>query len=173
MHLAQFYPFARQQVGVKIYELMKAYNTSSHQLIILGGAVKLQKIKTKNITAKHLALNSLCISFLLYVIQCIRMRVPIHEEAKIKSELQAHQDTTIKKLASILSGKVNQALGEINLVSVPSKGTEAIVNSTKILHDILIDFYQKNVLSQIFVRDNVLIYLNKLRTMEITTKIQA
>jgi hypothetical protein len=58
---------------------MKAYNTSSHQLIILGGAVKLQKIKTKNITAKHLALNSLCLSFLLYVIQCIRIRVPVFE----------------------------------------------------------------------------------------------
>ena len=59
MHLAQFYPFAKKEVGQKIFELLRAYNTSSHQLIILGGAVKLQKIKTKNITAKHLALNSL------------------------------------------------------------------------------------------------------------------
>jgi len=79
MHLAQFYPFAKVEVGLKIFELLKAYNTSSHQLIILGGAVKLQKIKTKNITAKHLALNSLCLSFLLYVIECIRKRVPVHD----------------------------------------------------------------------------------------------
>ena len=80
MHLVQFYPFAKQEVGLKIFELMRAYNTSSHQLIIMGGAVKLQKIKTKNITAKHLALNSLCLSFLIYIIECLHDKVPIYEE---------------------------------------------------------------------------------------------
>lgn len=79
MHLSQFYPFAKKEVGQKIFELLRAYNTSSHQLIILGGAVKLQKIKTKNITAKHLALNSLCLSFLVYIIDCIKNRVPIND----------------------------------------------------------------------------------------------
>jgi hypothetical protein len=78
LHLAQFYPFISSEVGVKIYELLKAYNTSSNQLIILGGAVKLQRIKTKNITARHLALNSLCLSFLLYIIECISKRVTIY-----------------------------------------------------------------------------------------------
>jgi hypothetical protein len=68
MHLAQFYPFVKTEVGHKIFELLRAYNTSSHQLIILGGAVKLQKIGKKSITAKHLALNSLCLSFLIYII---------------------------------------------------------------------------------------------------------
>lgn len=61
----------------------------------------------------------------------------------------------MKKLASILSGKVTQALPDVNLTAVPSKGTEAIVNSTKILHDILSDFYQKDVLMHIFLRSNV------------------
>ena len=66
--------------------------------------------------------------------------------------MEAHEENTIKKLSTILSGKIGQALVDVNLVTVPSKGTEAIVNSTKILHDILIDFYQKDVLSRIFVR---------------------
>lgn len=79
MHLAQLYPFVSQQVGVKVHELLKAYNTSSHQLIILGGAVKLQRIRTKNITAKHLALDSLCLSFLLYLLPRIAQRIPLHE----------------------------------------------------------------------------------------------
>jgi len=78
MHLAQFYPFIANEVGVKICELLKAYNTSSHQLIILGGAVKLGKIKTKNITAKHLALNSLCLSFLLYILTRLAPRAPVY-----------------------------------------------------------------------------------------------
>ena len=56
----------------------------------MGGAVKLQKIKTKNITAKHLALNSLCLSFLLYIMKCVKERVPIHDEEKIKKNLEAH-----------------------------------------------------------------------------------
>lgn len=58
MHLSQFYPFTREQVGVKIFELIRAYHTESHKLIVKGLAVKLGKIKSKTITAKHLALNS-------------------------------------------------------------------------------------------------------------------
>jgi hypothetical protein len=46
---------------------------------VKGLAVKLGKIKSKTITAKHLALNSLCLAFILYIIKCIRDRVPLHE----------------------------------------------------------------------------------------------
>ena len=79
MHLAQFYPFAKDEVGIKIYELMHTYHTESHKLIVKGLAVKLGKIKSKTITAKHLALNSLCLTFLVYIINCIHKRVPVHE----------------------------------------------------------------------------------------------
>lgn len=48
-----------------------------------------------------------------------------------------------------------------------------MVNSTKILHDILVDFYQKEVLSHIFVKNNIELYLNKLRGLEITSRMQA
>jgi hypothetical protein len=173
LHLAQFYPFIGSEVGIKIYELLKTYNTSSHQLIILGGAVKLQRIKTKNITAKHLALNSLCLSFILYIMDCISRRVPIYEEEKIRKDIEGHEENTIRKLSSILVGKINQALPEINLNTTPTRGTEQIVNNTKILHDILADFYSKDTLAKIFTRDNVLTYLKRLRGMEIRTKLQA
>ena len=85
MHLAQFYPFAKQEVGIKIYELMRTYHTESHKLIVKGLAVKLGKIKSKTITAKHLALNSLCLTFLVYIVNCIKNRVPVHEEEKLKN----------------------------------------------------------------------------------------
>lgn len=57
--------------------------------------------------------------------------------------------------------------------SVPSKGTEAIVTDTKKLHDILMDFYQKDVLSKIFVKENVEIYLNKLKTINVESRMEA
>jgi hypothetical protein len=90
----------------------------------------------------------------------------------LKRDLQAHEENTVKKLTSILSGKISQAISDVNISSVPTKGTEAIVNSTKILHDILVDFYQKDVLSRIFLRENVVAYLCKLKSIEVTTRVQ-
>jgi uncharacterized membrane protein len=78
MHLAQYYPFIMNEVGVKIHELLKTYNISSNQLIILGAAAKLNKIKAIKITAKHLALSSLCLSFLIFIISCINKRIAIY-----------------------------------------------------------------------------------------------
>lgn len=173
LHIAQFYPFVSQQVGIKIYQLLKNYNSVSNQLIIQGGAVKLQKIKTKNITARHLALNSLCLSFIIYIMDCISKRIEIYDQLKIRRQISQHQESILKKLNSILASKINQALPDINFNTTPTKGTEFIVNNTKILHDILADFYSKEILSKIFTKDNSQLYLNKLRGMEIRTKIQA
>ena len=90
VHLVQFYPFVKEEAGKKILELVRAFHGTSHQLIFLAGAVKLGKIKSKTITARHLALNSLCLAFLVYIIDCIKDRVPISEEEKLRHELVSH-----------------------------------------------------------------------------------
>lgn len=71
MTLAQNFPMLKTEVGAKINEIIRSYNVSSCQLIVHAGAVALQRIKTKNITSRHLALSSLCLSFILYVMECI------------------------------------------------------------------------------------------------------
>jgi hypothetical protein len=104
---------------------------------------------------------------------CIIKRVPIYEEDKIRKEIETQEDTAIKKLNSILTSKISQSVLDINLNNVPSKGTEAIVNNTKTLHDILVDFFQKEVLARIFTKENTKAYLNRLKSIEVTTKMQA
>jgi len=53
-----------------------------------AGAVALQKIKTKNITSRHLALSSLCLKFILYIIDCISKRVEILDVEKLKGSIE-------------------------------------------------------------------------------------
>ena len=68
---------------------------------------------------------------------------------------------------------MNHLLGEINLNSTPSKGTESIVNNTKILYDILTDFYPVDTLQMIFTKEQTLSYLGKLEAIPIHSKMQA
>ena len=76
-------------------------------------------------------------------------------------------------MASILNSKYTSALPNIVLNKVPSEGTEVIVTDTKKLHDILIDYYQKDVLSKIFVRNNVELYLGKLKEQKVSSRMEA
>lgn len=87
MTLAQNFPLIKSEIGIRINEVIRSYNVSSCQLIVHAGAVALQKIKTKNITSRHLALSSLCVSFILYIMECLEKRVEIMEYQKLKQSL--------------------------------------------------------------------------------------
>lgn len=90
MTLAQNFPLIKSEIGIRINEIIRSYNVSSCQLIVHAGAVALQKIKTKNITSRHLALSSLCVSFVLYIMECLEKRVEIMEYQKLKQSLDEH-----------------------------------------------------------------------------------
>ena len=90
MTLAQNFPLIKSEIGIRINEIIRSYNVSSCQLIVHAGAVALQKIKTKNITSRHLALSSLCVSFILYIMECLEKRVEIMEYQKLKQSLDEH-----------------------------------------------------------------------------------
>lgn len=51
----------RYDITNNLTELMRLYNSCSFQLIIGAGAVVLGRIKSKNITARHLCLCAACI----------------------------------------------------------------------------------------------------------------
>ena len=47
------------------------------------------------------------------------------------------------------------------------------MTDTKKLHDILIDFYQKDVLSRIFVGANLELYLGRLKSLQVASRVEA
>ena len=75
MTLAHNFPILKEDISRKINEIIRSYNASSCQLIVHAGAVALKKLKTNNINSRHLALSSLCLSFLLYIMSCISKRI--------------------------------------------------------------------------------------------------
>lgn len=109
-------------------------------------------------------------SFLLFLLECLGERLELPDPAKTRAEIEAHHETALKKLESVLGGKIKQALPEIGLTSTPSKGTESIVNNTKNLHDILADYFQKDTLGRVFTSDQTKTYLDRLRTLTVATK---
>lgn len=123
MALAQNFPILKNEIGIRINEIIRSYNVSSCQLIVHAGAVALQKIKTKNITSRHLALSSLCLSFIIYVMECLEKRVEILDYGKLRQSLEEHTEIIVKKLNQILVYKATTSKADINLKNTPSKGT--------------------------------------------------
>ena len=74
-NLAQSFPYMQKAIGVKINEFLRSYNTSSSQLIVHKGALNLKKINSKTIKSKHLALSSVCLMFILLILDFISERI--------------------------------------------------------------------------------------------------
>jgi hypothetical protein len=64
---------------------------------------------------------------------CIGKRIEIMDVNKLTQSIEEHFDTIVKKLNQILMVKANSSKPDINLKDTPSKGTETIVNCSKIL----------------------------------------
>lgn len=79
----------------------------------------------------------------------------------------------MSKLSEILLTKVMQLLPDINVTVTPSKGTEAILLNTRNLYDILLGFYERKVLSKIFKKEIIRLYLGKVKTIEVNNRLAA
>ena len=124
-----------------VVKLCGFYNSYAFKLIVEAGAVHFQKLKTKNITARHLAVSSLCLEFLLLLLDALSKRMKLHAYKEAVDNINTHHSEISKKLRAILQVKTTKSLAEVVLGTVPSAGTLAIINSTKALYDILSEFY--------------------------------
>jgi hypothetical protein len=173
MTLAQNFPVVKAEVGVKINELFRYYNIETCELIVKAKAINYKKIKNKNITSRHLALSSLCLKFILYIMECIGKRIEIMDASKLMQSIEEHFDIIIKKLNQILIVKANSVKTEINLKDTPSKGTETIVNCAKILLEITSEYYNKDILAKIFTREFQNVYLDAITGLKIGSRVEA
>lgn len=87
--------------------------------------------------------------------------------------MEDHIDIIVKKLNQIILFKSNSAQKQINLEDTPSKGTATIVNNTKILLEIMLDYFDKNTLSKIFTGDLLKIYVDGISGLKISSRIEA
>jgi len=126
----------------KISELVRAYSLQSYQLIVAAGALKFEKIKTKNITARQLCLSWNCLQFILALLDTFS-----HPEMKKAVDaLNQHCDEIVKRLSSIITLKVDNevaSLCQLNLrsqVSGQTQQTSNIIANYKQMLEILLEY---------------------------------
>lgn len=140
-----------EQVSAAILKLSGYYNSYSFKLIVEAGAVHFQKLKTKNITARHLAVSALCLEFLLLILDALSKKIKFHNYLEVIENIKNHHNEIAKKLRAILQVKTSKSLADITLNAVPSPGSLSIINSAKALHDIISEFYSgPQFLSKVF-----------------------
>lgn len=61
LKIQDLYTELKEQVMGKIAEVIEVYSAVSYEMIVCGGALKLDKIKAKIITARHLCLSWSCL----------------------------------------------------------------------------------------------------------------
>lgn len=126
-----------EQVSAAILKLAGYYNSYSFKLIVEAGAVHFQKLKTKNITARHLSVSALCLEFLLLILDALSKRIKMHNYLETIESIKSHHNEISKKLRAILQVKTSKSLPDITLTVVPSPGSLSIINAAKALHDII------------------------------------
>jgi vacuolar protein sorting-associated protein 54 len=150
-HLTSNIPSMTQEIGSNLVECLKLFNSRSSQLILGAGATRSAGLK--NITAKHLALSSQALSFIValipYVREFIRRQASsgqlIAEFDKVKRLCQEHQNGIHEKLVDIMSSRSTNHVAAMNRVDwdaekdprAVSAYMETLTKDTATVHRIL------------------------------------
>lgn len=133
LRIDQMYPETHEIIMSKISEMARFYSFQSYQLIVGAGAIKFDKLKTKNITVRHLCLSWNC----LLLVQTLLAGVVHPEMQKVSDALTQHCDQIVLKLSSIVNIKIDSeisALYQLNLrpqLPCPTQPTLSIVTIYK------------------------------------------
>lgn len=111
--------------------------------------------------------------FILLITDFISERIEIYELSKLKTSYTDHIDQIINTIQEILLSHTKKAISDINFKKTPSTGTEAITNTTKILFEILSNYYSNKHLERIFKAEVLNHYLTAVKKIKIKNKMQA
>ena len=145
-------PSMAQETSSSLLDYLKLFNSRSSQLILGAGATKSAGLK--NITAKHLALSSQALSFVITLIPYIRECVRRHasnsgnlmiEFDRVKRLLQEHQSGIHDKLVDILTGRASAHISTMKRIdwdksssgSAVNTYMETLIKETTTLHRVL------------------------------------
>lgn len=161
-HLIVGIPGKSYEIASSLLELLKIFNSRSSQLILGAGATRSAGLK--NITARHLALSSQALSFIIALIPYVREFVRRHcpqnatttstlmvEFDKVKRLLQDHQTGIHEKLIDIMCGRATAHVKEMKKIDWDSNAAgaagkvntymETLTKETGTLHKTLTKFF--------------------------------
>lgn len=79
LKIQDLYPELKEEVIGRVNDIVEGYSNGAYELIVQGGALKLDKIKAKIITARHLCLSWSCLQLIQVLLS------PITHESISKS----------------------------------------------------------------------------------------
>ena len=165
-HLLSGIPSLTPETCTLLCDYLKLFNSRSSQLILGAGATRSAGLK--NITAKHLAISSQALSFVIALIPHVRefvRRRPgssglMIEFDKLKRLLQEHQTGIHDKLVDIMSGRAQAHVGSMRKIEWDKGGgggdgvsayMQALIKETTTLHRVLSKHLPENTVQAIMV----------------------
>lgn len=139
----------------KIVEMVRLFNNRCKQLVL--GAQAIQSTKLKSITAKHLAITAMSLSFFILLLPHLRAvivmqnnKIVLVEMDRISSELIDHQHQLMNKFLSIVSDMMDNASSQL-LPEGISEYFEDVTKNTLTLHKVLNSILPRNAMEDVFL----------------------
>ncbi|CAD8142649.1 unnamed protein product [Paramecium octaurelia] len=174
LHLFESYSVINYEQTQKLVELIKCYNSLATQYILGAGAVHFGKIST--ITAKNLAISSICLRLFLYLLDPLSNKLfkVINQQqqteftnlqqiqndfATIKVDYENHNAEVMAKLTTIVQDRFYKLFEDIakldwndsqTKITVPTKMTNQICQNTRSLYVAIEDIITKEDLCKVF-----------------------
>ena len=165
-HLLSGIPSLTPEICTMLCDYLKLFNSRSSQLILGAGATKSAGLKA--ITAKHLALSSQALSFVIALIPHVRefvRRRPgssglMIEFDKLKRLFQEHQTGIHDKLVDIMCGRAQAHVGALRKIEWDKAGgggervsayMQALIKETATLHRVLSKHLPEDTVQMIMV----------------------
>lgn len=85
--------------------------------------------------------------------------------------IEEHSNKILIKLEDVLKMKITSFIKNINFIGenreIPTKGTQGIISNTKILYDILLEYFDDSTLKKVFTPQILSNYCKGIRTQSI------